>query len=62
MALQGQACSSSEKQRYRADKAMEDMESALPVTYPLCGVIASVFSLTRSAKLNGKVVAAIFPK
>ena len=42
MALQVQACSSSEKQRCKADKAIEDLESALPVTYSFYRVSASL--------------------
>ena len=42
MALQVQACNSFEKQRCKADKAMKDLESALPVMYIFCEVSTSL--------------------
>ena len=42
MALQVQACSSSEKQRCKADKAMKDSKSALLVMSHFYGVSASL--------------------
>ena len=42
MALLVQACSNSEKQRCKADKAIEDLESALLVMHPFCRVSASL--------------------
>ena len=42
MALQVQACSSFQKQRCKADKAKEDLDSALPMMFPFCGVSASL--------------------
>ena len=63
MALQVQACSSFQKQRCKADtaKRRRGVSAASDASF-LWSERLSVPSLTRSAKLNGKVVAAIFPK
>lgn len=56
MARLAQACSSFHKQRCKAGRAVTITKVSTIVDTP------SLWTLTRSAKLNGKVVAAIFPK
>ena len=56
MARLAQACSSFHKQRCKAGRAVSITKVSTAVD------TLSLWTLTRSAKLNGKVVAAIFPK
>lgn len=56
MARLAQACSSFHKQRCMAGRAVLIFKVSAAVD------TLSLLTLTRSAKLNGKLVAAIFPK